>query len=528
MKKKITLSLVAALSLTTLNAYEMKPVGFKAMGMGGTGVASTRGSLSGYYNPALLRFSDYTAEFGINVGVRVRESNLIKPMDELSDIDFDGTLDRIGKNTDKGKKIYEITLGGVTQAVDTTGTGKNNLQSDRDSLTSAIEILTQDIGTNNAFQLSVTPSFTAQMSDALAIGVYANIDAMFRINIDSNYNRLITKNTETVTVGGQTEEIDMYFEYNPTTDYYTGTNNDTAYKTSSLEYANNNDINYIEVDTMALVETPISYAKAYDWDSGTWSFGVNLKPMALITSSQKVSLGESSDEADDDSDTYETTYKPTLGLDLGLAYRPTDSKVTLGLIGKNINSPTFKVDVPATGQIVEDYKIDPLFRAGLSVPIWNDNIEFALDVDLQKNDTLIEGEQSQFVGAGIELHPASWFAFRVGAMQDIASEKFDDGTIVTAGLGFGLKWAQLDLSVMMGTNTGEYDGAEIPKYAAVNLALVSRWGDGYNSKQPPVEENTNNTSMTDTNDNSTISTQEKDRIQTDANKAYKDLDKEIQ
>jgi hypothetical protein len=38
----------------------------------------------------------------------------------------------------------------------------------------------------------------------------------------------------------------------------------------------------------------------------------------------------------------------------------------------------------------------------------------------------------------------------------------------------------------MSTNQGEYDGSSIPRYAAVNFSLLSRWGDGYNQKQPPA------------------------------------------
>ena len=77
MKKKIGLSFAVVATLSTLYGAEFKPVGFKAVGLGGAGVASTRGSLSGYYNPALLRFSDHTTELSINAGVRIREANLI-------------------------------------------------------------------------------------------------------------------------------------------------------------------------------------------------------------------------------------------------------------------------------------------------------------------------------------------------------------------------------------------------------------------------------------------------------------------
>ncbi len=473
MNKKISLSIVAILSLTTISALEFKPVGFKAVGMGGTGVASTRGSLSGYYNPALLRFSDYTTEVSVNVGVRFRESNLIDNMDQLSDLEIDEVITRIGDNAPV--------------------TGSNTANGDNNKMESVLNIL-KNIGADNAFQLSATPSFAAQISDALAIGAYANIDAAFRLNIDSNYLDLIFKDNQ--------HDIDVYYEYTPSNDTYTaklapfGTSD---YESSSLEYAMNHkdsngvpDINYIALDAMMLTEVPLSYAKKYDWNSGTWSFGINIKPMSLITYAEKLELGESSEDAEDESDDaqYETTYKSTIGLDIGVAYQPKDLDITLGFIGKNINSPKFTVDsTPEKGEIghvSEDYTIDPLLRVGLSMPMWNDNIEFAIDYDITKNDTLIKGEQSQYLGAGIEFHPASWFALRVGAMQDMASEKFDDGTIMTAGVGFGLKWFSFDISAMLGSNTGTYDGEEIPAFAAVNFSLISKWGDGYNKKQPPV------------------------------------------
>ena len=133
-----------------------------------------------------------------------------------------------------------------------------------------------------------------------------------------------------------------------------------------------------------------------------------------------------------------------------------------------------------TQQDFKDYKIDALYRAGISVPVWNNNIEFALDVDLTKNETLIKDEKSQMLGVGVELHPSSWFALRLGAMKDLASETYDDGTIMTGGLGIGLKWFQIDLSAMVSSNKGRYDNEDIPRYISANLSIISRWGYGYN------------------------------------------------
>ncbi|MEA3314270.1 MAG: conjugal transfer protein TraF [Campylobacterota bacterium] len=481
---KINLGLIiATLGFSSLGAVEFKPTGFKATGMGGVGVASSRGSLSGYYNPALLQLSDFTTEVSINTGVKIRESNLVDNMDKLSDIDYETTLDNIENNVITGKK--SLIINGVVQ-IDTLGIGTSNKQEDRDNLITAIDILTKKIGSNNAFEVNLNPSIATQISNSFALGFYGDLSLGLQLNIDSKYDKLITKQNE---IGYD----EVYYEYDPDTDYYIGSIGDEAksnYEATSLEYANNNGINYIQLDAVLLGEIPLSYARGYDFNSGNWNFGINAKYMTLATVSHRLDLGESSEEAEDEEyKEYETTYKPTLGIDLGLAYQPSDIEdFTIGLVTKNINSPKFKVDEVAsrndTGSKIGDYKIDPLIRAGVSKQYLDKSLEIALDIDLTKNKTIIDGEESQMLGAGIEYHPISWFAIRGGAMQDLASKKYDDGIIYTAGLGFGLKWLQVDLSAMMSSNQGTYDGEDIPRYASVNLSIVSKWGDGYNKKQP--------------------------------------------
>lgn len=503
MKTKIILSLVTIGALTSLSSAEFKPVGFKAVGLGGAGVASTRGSLSGYYNPALLRFSDHTTELSINVGARLRESNLIDHVDTLHKVDIDGTLSRIGNDIN----------GTVSQTdIDNLKTAQNTLA---------------NIGITNALQVSLVPAISAQISDAFAVGIYANADIGMNLHLDKNYLDIIVKD----------DNSNTYAKFNPnntTVNNGYSVSNQTEYEASSLQYGIDNNKHYIKVDAMALVELPISYAKAFDTKNGTFSIGGNIKPMGLTTYSQRLRLGESSETAENGSDdsSNETKYKSTFGLDLGIAYRPTDSKVTFGLMGKNLNSPKFKVDATPTTNPQKDVTIDPLVRAGLSLPAWNDNIEFAFDADLTKNKTLVEGEKSQLIGGGFEFHPSSWFALRAGAMKDIASEKFDDGVIVTAGLGFGLKWAQIDLSAQASSKKGEYDGSTIPRYSAVNLSFVSKWGDGYNRKEAPIFEKIVPEIKEDEKKGEdkpikTLSPEEQNRIKQESEKAIQELDKAL-
>jgi len=516
MKTKIVLSFITVATLSTLNGAEFKPVGFKAVGLGGAGVASTRGSLAGYYNPALLRFSDHTTEVSFGVGARLREANLIDNMDNLHKFDIQGTLENIGNNAQNGN--LDTNSDGTT---DIARTANNTV--DIENLKSIQQTLAK-IGTNNALQVSVVPAITAQISDAFAIGMYANVDIGMKLNLDSNYLDIIIKDEN---------NPGLYYSYNPTNDNY-AVKTSTDYTTSSLQYGIDNQKHYIQVDAMALVELPISYAKAYDTEIGTWSIGGNIKPMGLTTYSQKMDLGDSSDDAENGSDKgeFETKYKSTFGLDLGIAYRPTDSQVTFGLMGKNINSPKFKVDTTPSTNPQKDVTIDPLVRAGVSLPVWNDNVEFAFDADLTKNKTLVDGEESQLIGGGFEFHPASWFALRAGAMKDIASEKFDEGMIMSAGVGFGLKWLQFDLSAQMSSKKGEYDGQTIPRYAAVNLSLVSKWGDGYNRKEAPLTqevapETKKDEKIIEGEPLKTLSPEEQNRIKQESEKAMQELDKAL-
>lgn len=135
-------------------------------------------------------------------------------------------------------------------------------------------------------------------------------------------------------------------------------------------------------------------------------------------------------------------------------------------MAKNLNSPSFDT---ADGANI---KADLQLRTGLQYRV-NDSLDIAGDLDLTSNKTLIPGYDSQMLGGGLNYHPLSWFAFRGGLMQNLANS--DDGVVYTAGLVLGPKAFQLDMSAQMASKSGSYDGNDIPKYAKVNVALVSKW-----------------------------------------------------
>ncbi|MEA2018779.1 MAG: conjugal transfer protein TraF [Campylobacterota bacterium] len=484
--KKISLSIATILSLGAVNlsAYEMKPVGFKAVGMGGAGVASNRGSLATYYNPALIGISDYTSEISLNIGVGIRENGLIDTMDQLNNLELTDSLETVAGNAP------------------TTG-----LNGDASSnIADAIDVLNR-IPNGNGLQLLPSVSLSGQFSNYFAIGAYASADVRAKMVIDKNKLNLIVYH----------EDTNNYYTYDPVADSYSGSTQ-ASYEDKSLEYAIDNGDTYLNVSAMTIAEVPVSFAYPIQRKNGTLSFGITIKPMQVETSFIDLAIDSESDTLTDDLEQNTKSYS-ALGVDLGVAYKEKHTDLTLALVGKNINKPSFETQADANGN-VEKFEMESFFRAGMSLPIWNDNVELAIDADLQQSDTSYEGMKSQYIGGGMEFHPASWFALRAGMMKNIATESIDEGMIYTAGFGFGLKWLQFDLSAQVSENTGTYDGNDIPKYAVVNFSLISRWGDGYNRKKvPQVIENIENEL-----EQNTISPENRERIKRDSEKAFNELD----
>jgi len=422
--------LLTATLTGVLFGYEFHPIGFRAIGMGGAGVANASGSMSAYYNPALLAQHKYSFETGVDVGIGIREMNLINPIDKLANTyDLTGAIDKIGDNA------------------------PNSGTNDPDTIENIKGSLTEiyKLSNGNGFQLEPTAGFGMQMGN-FALGAYASAEIASNAVIDRNHLYLIFKDEDN---GG-------YFYYYPDTDTYGATDKKT-YEKYSLQYALDNNLTYIHINGIGLAEVPVSYATNIDLRGATLSVGVNLKYMQGITYKSLLSLGSDSDELGNSlTDNSKTT--STFGIDMGILV--SSDAVKVGLVGKNLNAPEFDYYDGTK------YKLEPMFRGGVAIDFTN-WLTFAMDIDLTRNKTSIPDYKSQYIGGGIDFHQ-SWFSIRAGAMRNMLQD--EEGTILTAGFGFGLKWLQLDVAAEASTKTGTYDGNEIPRYAKVNIAILSRWG----------------------------------------------------
>jgi hypothetical protein len=426
-------SIVAILSLSALSAGEFHSLGGNSMSMGGAGVASASGSLAGYYNPALLT-QKKGVEVSIGVGLGIRESNVGEQINTIADLKLSDIVDRISNNAQNG----------------TPKSGQNTLE-DSQNIVKAQDIL-KTIGEDNGISIIPTAHFGVQY-DNMAIGIYLTSDIAISAKIDANRLDLAVK------------KDGNYFLYDASKDEYTIID-EGRYEQTSLEYALDNNLTSIGVTGLALTEIPISYAHAFEVPMGELSVGASLKLMHGTTYTQTLAID---DEDSDDEDSLKENQRDSdnVGLDIGLLFKPTVvPKLTIGLVAKNINAPAF--DTADGGEIKADLQV----RTGVQYRI-SDTLEVAGDLDLTSNKTLIKGYESQMFGGGVNYNPFLGFALRGGAMQNLANS--NEGLVYTAGLTVGLEKFHLDVSAQMSSNTGEYDGDEIPKYAKVNVALVSKW-----------------------------------------------------
>ncbi len=423
----IGLAVLAAISCLEVSAAEFQPIGSRAISMGGAGVASSRGPYAAYFNPALLARSEHHVHIALGGGVGYREVNLVQVASDLNDLDIEDAFDALADNARSGAAVDEA------------------LRRDLILIDRSIRSLVKD----NGFQFMPTASLGIQVGN-FGFGAFMLAEATAFGVIDENRLDLIVEQ------GGR------YFEYNVNTGSY-GETTRADYEARSLEYAMDNGRTYVQLTGVTYTEIPIAYAHRFETVYGGLALGASAKVMPGTAFDLRVDVD--TDDFDEEWSNAQNN-STTFGVDAGVLWSGREERFALGLVVKNINKPTFKINGG------DDLSIKPQVRAGVAYALtrW---CELALDLDLTRNETFLPSINSQFLGGGISLHPRSWFSARAGVMANLAES--DDGLIVTGGLGFGAKQFQLDLSAQVSTESSRYDDSTVPRYARAQLALVSKW-----------------------------------------------------
>lgn len=421
MKKKLSFAAIAALCVTSAHAMSFQTIGYKSIGMGGASVANSTASTATYDNPALLAKAKYDVEISLGGGASMQDHGVGASAKALDDSGFIDTLD-------------SLTQADATNYYDSLVKGRDII-----------------MGMNgNSIEVAPQASFGVQINN-FGFGVFGTSNAVATAVVSEAHDQLIFENSG---------------NYYKITDASTAPalSNETNYKDSSIQYAIENGETYLEVKAIGIAEVPLAYGHLFELSGGNLMVGGALKYMHAFTYTEKMRIDNEDAKNNEKQDNTDSSF----GVDLGVAYEPYFAKdLTLGLVAKNINKPSFNF---VTGEKIE---VKPMLRAGVAYNV-GDMLEFAVDMDLTKNETFVPDMKNQMLGGGVSFHPVSWFAIRGGGMKNLDT-KDEAGLIYTAGLGFGLKWFQLDISGQIASKETTVEDTTYPRYAKLNIALISRW-----------------------------------------------------
>ena len=371
-----------------------------------------------------------------------------------------GLLGNIAGNIDYGNLDFSNGAGGAIkdalQNITINKGGDKGLDKAVEDISSMQEILKDNnlnIVSQNGVILQISSKTMNEKLGSLGVAYFASAYSSMSINADSSKMRLIIKGGngyyELVDNGGS-----FSFKASSETDY-------NKYSLiASLE--GGSDAHKLVATAFMLSEVPIGYARTFYLKHGNLNLGITGKLMNAISTQKQININKNTDfqkELTSLASLENTISSNNFGVDVGVLYEldlPEFRYLTIGLVAKNLNSPTFESSL-------NNITIKPQYRMGLG---YNSKfLNVAFDADLTPNDLLAFSnvkQQSQMVGGGVGFGFKA-LDLRLGAMKDLRQ---DTGLILTGGvnmLGF------LDIALQVSTKTTELNGTPIPQY--INLRL---------------------------------------------------------
>ena len=494
---KTALSFFAFMLSFSLNltAEEFHLVGSRAMGMGGAGVAVTRGVLSTYWNPAGLcppSSAEPAGFFELALPLAVMGAasrNALRELDEVIDlsaaVDFRVIEERLaaGKPLTAEQVRSLLALAEELPGLESSGNGfltdvslGLGLRLDRFAFNSVglysagavtrLDRRSLALGNQGIEGIlppgqgrPVTPEGLSLVNDLVNAGLLARPQADHLVFLAEQAG----VDLNSTGFRGMVEDI------------LEATSESTSGSSGEFITANQSGV---EVSGILVTEYVVSYSQPLkDWFTSsplnTISVGASLKVMNAKTFFSPFSLTSLEDFEGVDGDLLTEAREETsmnIGFDLGLLAEPTDW-LSLGLVARNLNSPSF--DFAKAG----DYELDPQVRMGVGVYDLAPGLVLAADLDLTRNHTdALPGYDSQQLAAGLEYSIPGWenFFLRGGLSKNLAS---GEGAALHFGLGFSLADVSFDMAAMVIPRLTEVDRGtdggplELPERAGLSLMI---------------------------------------------------------
>lgn len=305
-----------------------------------------------------------------------------------------------------------------------------------------------NVSSQNGVILQISSKTMNEKLGSLGVAYFGSAYSSMSVRADSSRMRLIIQG------GGG------YYELQDNGDSFSLKLSDKdSYEKYSLiaSLEGNSDAHKLIATTFFLSEIPVGYARTFYLKHGNINLGITGKLMNALSMQNQINLNVNTDfkkELTNFSSLDGAISSNNFGVDLGALYEldlPDFRYLTIGLVAKNINSPSF-------ASTLDKIVIKPQYRLGIGYNSRYFNAAF--DADLAPNDLLAFSnikQQSQMIGGGVGFD-LRFVDLRLGAMKDLRQ---DTGLILTGGvnlLGF------LDIALQASTKTTNINGTTIPQY----------------------------------------------------------------
>jgi len=394
----VSVALISTTALAAPDAFSSA----RSIGMGGTGVAAASPVDAASTNPALMASDhhDWQDDFGLmlpSVNARVAdEEEVTDQVDTIQD-----TIDRLDA------------------AATALPANPSNVQAEAGRLRDQLQAFDQDtVRADVGVGLAV-----AFPGKSLSVGVFVNGNL-------------------TATVRGEfDEDDDARLE---------------AIETGNLPPPGTPISTDLEsrgrVLASAVSEVGVSFAREFELNNGEKiQVGVSPKYVNLRTF-QYTETVSGFDEDEFDGSEFETE-KSGFNLDLGVAYRFGETnRWQAGAAIKNVIPMDLKSAAkrPDLGEQERELTLDPRVTAGIAH--YGDYHVVTAEVDLTKQEGFGFESDRQWVAVGAEFDAFRYAQLRVGVRHNIADETesagIEEGTQFTAGAGFNVFGARLDLAAL--------------------------------------------------------------------------------
>lgn len=180
---------------------------------------------------------------------------------------------------------------------------------------------------------------------------------------------------------------------------------------------------------------------------GNLSIGITPKTQDVTSYDSSVLIANNSDLGDivDTVTANGKDHGSTTNLDVGLVYKVTENW-KIGAVMRNALSEEYKTSNPTPKTVT----LDPQTRAGIAYT--GDIVTLAVDYDLAKNDPIVtNGEETQYLNAGVELDLVDFFQLRFGMSSNTANSAAEE--TYSVGVGFTIVAVQLDIAAVGNDNS---------------------------------------------------------------------------